>query len=318
MTIKSFLKLVEIQTKIASTFPFVLGILFVLYRYQTFKGINVLLFFVSLICIDMATTAINNYMDHRSAVVKEGYNYEKHNAIVAYGLTEKQVLGSIYTLLTIGIVMGVYLVFRTDVILLVFGILSFAVGIIYSCGPIPISRTPLGEMFSGFFMGGLIFFLTIYVQIFDNGLIIGNYKDGFLTISFMLGELFLIFLASIPLISGIANIMLANNICDMEEDLKNKRYTLAYYLGRKNSLLVFAALYYIGYIGVILAVIFSVLPFTCLLVLLSFPLVQKRINDFFKEQKKDKTFVIAVKNFMLFSMIYALSLILGIIIQLLF
>ncbi|MBC8832035.1 1,4-dihydroxy-2-naphthoate polyprenyltransferase, partial [Escherichia coli] len=36
MSIPSFLKLVEIQTKIASVFPFMLGTLFVVYQYDMF------------------------------------------------------------------------------------------------------------------------------------------------------------------------------------------------------------------------------------------------------------------------------------------
>ena len=39
--------------------------------------------------------------------------------------------------------------------------------------------------------------------------------------------------------SGIANIMLANNICDVEEDIINNRFTLPYYLGKKNAFNLF-------------------------------------------------------------------------------
>ena len=70
MNIKSFLKLVEIQTKAASVTPFALGTLIAIYRFGEFNFMNFLLMFISLLCIDMATTAINNYMDYKKAVRK--------------------------------------------------------------------------------------------------------------------------------------------------------------------------------------------------------------------------------------------------------
>jgi 1,4-dihydroxy-2-naphthoate octaprenyltransferase len=64
------LKLVEIQTKVASMVPFALGTVWTLYRYGEFNFLNFLLMLVSLLCFDMATTAINNYMDYKKS--KEG------------------------------------------------------------------------------------------------------------------------------------------------------------------------------------------------------------------------------------------------------
>ena len=76
MKLKSFLKLVEIQTKAASMVPFALGTFWALYRYDEFNLTNFLLMFVSLLCFDMATTAVNNYMDYKKARKVYGYNYE--------------------------------------------------------------------------------------------------------------------------------------------------------------------------------------------------------------------------------------------------
>lgn len=41
-----------------------------------------------------------------------------------------------------------------------------------------------------------------------------------------------IFLIALPNTLWIANLMLANNICDLEEDENNNRYTLVHYLER--------------------------------------------------------------------------------------
>ena len=63
MDIKSFLKLVEIQTKVASVIPYLLGTFYVLYRYENFNLKNAIIMFLSMIIFDMTTTVINNYID---------------------------------------------------------------------------------------------------------------------------------------------------------------------------------------------------------------------------------------------------------------
>ena len=67
MGLRSFLKLVEIQTKAASITPLLLGTIFAFYRYQKFVLSNFLFMLLSLLCFDMATTAINNYLDYKKA-----------------------------------------------------------------------------------------------------------------------------------------------------------------------------------------------------------------------------------------------------------
>ena len=53
MNIKSFLKLVEIQTKVASVIPYLLGTFYALYRYDNFNIKNAIIMFLSMIIFDM-------------------------------------------------------------------------------------------------------------------------------------------------------------------------------------------------------------------------------------------------------------------------
>lgn len=55
-------------------------------------------------------------------------------------------------------------------------------GIFYSFGPIPISRMPLGKIFSGIFMGFVIVFLFVYIQV-DDKIMTLLYNNGFLTLN---------------------------------------------------------------------------------------------------------------------------------------
>ncbi|MFR3910573.1 MAG: UbiA family prenyltransferase [Clostridium paraputrificum] len=171
MGITSFFRLVEIQTKVASVIPYILGTVFALYKFDNFNAKQAVLFFLSMIVFDMTTTAINNYVDYTKAIKKEGFGYEEHNAITKYGLKPKRVLGIIITMLIISATLGIMLFLNTDIAILIIGVVCFGIGIFYSFGPIPISRTPFGEIFSGLTMGFFITFLAVYIHIFDQGVL---------------------------------------------------------------------------------------------------------------------------------------------------
>ncbi|MDK2806513.1 MAG: 1,4-dihydroxy-2-naphthoate polyprenyltransferase [Thermoanaerobacterium sp.] len=311
MTVKSFLKLVEIQTKAASVTPFMLGTVYALYAFHEFKAVNFLLMFISLISFDMVTTAINNYMDYKKANKTHGYNYEKHNAIVRDNLSESTVLMTIAVLLLIASASGFVLYLRTNLVVLLIGMMSFAVGILYLFGPIPISRMPLGEVFSGFFMGFVIVFLSVFIHVYDKNIAYVTYSDGIFNAWFDVFVVLKIFFISLPAIMGIANIMLANNICDIEDDLENKRYTLPIYIGKEKALKLFKALYYISYIDIVILVVLKVLPLLALIVLLTFVPVNKNIREFYKVQTKKDTFPLSVKNFLIMNVAEIISIGLG-------
>lgn len=315
MSIKSFLNLVEIQTKIASMFPFIIGNLFAYYYYGEFSVKNMLVMFVSLISIDMATTAINNYMDFKKGAQIAGAKQEKKDAILFFGGSEKIVLMSIFILIVIGVVFGIYLVLLTDLVILLIGVASFGVGILYSFGPLPLYRTPFGELFSGFFMGFFILFLSVYIHIVNLGFIVMVINVDIFSIAIKWQEILKISLLSIPLIFGISNIMLANNICDMKDDLANNRYTLPIYIGKSRAMFVLKWSYWSVAVVFVLLVVLKLLPLYGILALLIFVPISKLIETFEREQVKEKTFVIAVKSFVLIGSSITVTLILACILK---
>lgn len=311
MSFTAFFKLVEIQTKIASITPFLLGNLYLFFHYDSFYFSRFIFMLISLLSVDMGTTAVNNYQDYIRAKKKEGYNYEVHNAIVNYDLSEKSIKTTIAILFLSAVSSGILLYLNTDIVVILIGGLSFLVGVLYTSGPVPISRTPSGEFFSGFFMGFFIPFLSIYIHNLD--IININLISKQLNISLIYTDIIKIFLFTLPMILGIANIMLANNICDIEDDIENNRYTLPVYIGRKKSLKLFKILYYISYLSIIISVILDVLPYYALLALISFFPVKKNISLFFLKQSKKDTFVLSVKNFALINYSLAASLLIALI-----
>ncbi len=101
--------------------------------------------------------------------------------------------------------------------------------------------------------------------------------------------------ASIPLIATIANIMLANNLCDLEQDIENHRYTLPFYLGKKNAVILFNLLMYGSYLAIVIGLITGIYQWPILITFLSLLKVYPQTKAFTKEQIKHKTFAMSIK-----------------------
>lgn len=302
MRLKDFFKFVELQTKIASVTPLLLGTIFCIYRYQRFDLYNFILMFLSLIFIDMATTAINNYIDSSRSLMHNQCSITS-NTILMANIKKTKALVIIFTLLLLSVSAGILLYMRTDMLVLIIGMISFATGVFYTFGPIPISRMPLGEIFSGFFMGFVILLLSIHIHLTDTSFIVVIMEEMNMLVQLNLLELLSIFLLSVPCICGIANIMLANNICDLDKDLLVKRYTLPHYIGKEASINLFGVLYLIAYAAILLAIILGILPLLSLAVFLTIPILYRNYVTFKKNPVKSTTFALSVKNFFLINSI---------------
>ncbi|MGX7418890.1 1,4-dihydroxy-2-naphthoate polyprenyltransferase [Carnobacterium gallinarum] len=276
-----------------------MGTLFAVYYFRDFNLGNTILFFAAMLIFDMTTTAINNFMDFQKAK-DEGYK-DQVNVIGQEKIPEKLVAFLIIFMLVVASLLGLLLVYRTDILLFFIGGICFFIGIFYTFGPVPISRMPVGELFSGVTMGFGIFFIAIYVNVMSGTLmnltfaqhgyqfaLVGNYLD-----------LLIILLVSIPAIFTIANIMLANNLCDLDEDIVNHRYTLVFYIGRKMGVLLFNTLIYASYFAIILAVVLRIYHPIMLLTLLTVIPVRKNLATFNQKQVKSETFVLSIKNLVL-------------------
>lgn len=312
MNIKQFLKLVEIQTKVASVIPYLLGMTYVLFNYNQLNALNMIVMLLSMLIFDMTVTALNNYYDYKKAIKKQGYNYDTHNAIVQFNLKERTVLITIILMILISAALGIYLVYLTNVIVLLIGIVCFIIGILYSFGPLPISRTPFGEIFSGLTMGLGIMFITVYINVFDQNMLNASIKNAHLYLDFDILQVLGVIVVSIPAIFGIANIMLANNICDITDDIENKRHTLPIVIGKSKSLVLLQLLFYSSYVAIVAAVVMQVLPVYSLLVLLTLIFVIKKVNAFKANPTKKDTFGAIVGCFVLINLSLVLTIVLGI------
>ncbi|HJA89869.1 MAG TPA: 1,4-dihydroxy-2-naphthoate polyprenyltransferase [Candidatus Jeotgalibaca merdavium] len=311
LTMPVFLELVEIKTKLASLFPFLLGTLFSVYYFSSFDGWNTLLFFVAMIIFDMATTAINNTMDYVKAKNTEYRDGE--NILGRAGISVEKATRLIVTMVMVAAAMGIVLTYRTNSLLLVIGAICFLIGILYTFGPFPISRMPLGEVLSGLTMGFGIFFIAVFINVPGNELMTLVIDWPAFRLEGHLLNVLIVFLNALPLVFTIANIMLANNTCDFETDVSNHRYTLVYYIGKPLALKLYGLLYYCVFAAVILAVVLRVTTIWMLLVVLLFPLVQKNIKTFQANPDKATTFAIAIKNLVLIHGVQIVALVLALV-----
>ncbi|SFI18104.1 1,4-dihydroxy-2-naphthoate octaprenyltransferase [Pseudobutyrivibrio sp. OR37] len=288
--IKKFLKFVEIQTKITSIFAFINTLAFIIYTKQPINIPLMVVFFFAMFIFDLTTTGINNYIDSR--------DYPQMLPI-----PRKTAFISIITMLSISTILGLYLAYKTGIVVLLLGAFCFMLGIFYTFGPIPISRIPLGELFSGVAYGMFIPFLMLYI----------NNPSHYLTLSLSL-ETISLSLEVMPLISFLlfslvmtfttSNIMLANNTCDLEKDEAVNRLTLVHYIGRRKAVTLFAELYIACYIAVGVMTVANILNPFALIFMISIIPVAKNISRFKKEQIKEKTFICSIKNYVIINSAY--------------
>ena len=308
---KDIIELVELRTKIASVIPFVVGLLFSIWTFGNFNVVNMGLFFVGMLCFDMATTVMNNLMDYVKAK-NETYRQEE-NIIGTSSLTVKQAEMIFGSLVGVATIIGIILVLRTNIILLFVGALCFVIGIFYTFGPIPISRMPLGEVLSGVTMGFGIFWIVIFLNSPEASFAWMGLDQGMLIVRLALFDHFKVALLSLPLVCTIANIMLSNNLCDLETDITNHRYTLVYYIGKPTALKVYQGLYWISFVAILLAVMFRIAPVLMLGTLLIVIPVYKNTQLFIQKQEKRTTFALAIKNMLMIHVVQILLLAISVI-----
>ncbi len=239
MNVSVFLELVEIKAKTASVLPFLIGLCFSVYQYGSIHPLLVALYFLAMFLFNMFVDVWDNYNDYRNAVDSE---YKRATNIIGQeNLSLRQIEILLAVLMGTSSLIGLGLAWMVGWPLLLMVGFCYAVGIFYSSGPKPLSSLPLGEFFSGFTMGFMISLICVYL----------NTSQVFSWDARTLGQILLI---SLPNTLWIANLMLANNLCDKEDDEKNHRYTLVHYTGTKGGLLLFALANSLAVIAIVLSV----------------------------------------------------------------
>ncbi|MGN1401193.1 MAG: 1,4-dihydroxy-2-naphthoate polyprenyltransferase [Bacillus sp. (in: firmicutes)] len=226
------------------------------------QPINIWLFLAMLLAsllIQAATNMFNEYYDFKNGLDNE-HSVGIGGAIVRHGVTPEKVMKIALSLYGIAILLGLYICAATSWWLAAVGTISMLVGYLYTGGPYPISRTPFGELVSGFFMGMLIILIAFYVQ------------TGTITPDAVL--------ISVPIMILVGAILLSNSIRDLEEDTGNGRRTLAILLGREKAIMFLAAMFTVSYAWLLILIIMDVVSPWTLLAYLSIPKPIKAVTLF--------------------------------------
>ncbi len=282
MTLKQYILLAQMETTTTSFFPAFIGILYAWYNYDSFRLGFSLLGLLTVVLFHLAVNIRDNYMDYYIADNKNA-DYAQEMVVGKENIPLEKVRLAYSISGAIALIIGLFLVLLTSPILFYIGFGGMLIGILYTAGPLPISSTPFGEFFIGLAMGFGIFTSMVYVNAFD------VIQFDWLTI----GQLIV---ASIPTSITVMSISLANNICDLEEDIEDGRFTLPYHIGIDKALVVFKCFYYAAYVAIILSVVFGTFPRFAALSLLTFPYVLKNIEVFTNKQDKKTTFMTTIIN----------------------
>lgn len=180
------------------------------------------------ICILMqaAVNTFNDYYDYVKGSDSAEDNVDPTDAVLVYNnVNPRSALMLAVGFLVVAFALGAYVIWQAGWIPLAIGIVGAIVVVLYSAGKTPISYLPIGELMSGFVMGGLIP-LACYQA---------------LTKCF--NPIMLVW--ALPTIIGVGLIMLTNNTCDVEKDIESGRKTLPVLLGRSRARALYHALVWI-------------------------------------------------------------------------
>ncbi|GAA3262689.1 14-dihydroxy-2-naphthoate polyprenyltransferase [Lactococcus lactis subsp. lactis] len=292
MNFKIFAELIELKAKTASIFPFLLGLAYSLYHYQSVNLSALAIYFVAMFMFNCFVDIWDNYNDYHKAVDTD--DYQKNTNIIG---RENLSMGLIKSLLAFfffgSLILGIIVALMTGWAVFWLGLLCYAVGVFYAGGPKPLSSLPLGELLSGLTMGYVIFLICLYI----------NSSQNFV---WSFANLATTFLIALPNTLLIANLMLANNTCDLEEDEANHRYTIVHYIGKKAALIWWTTALILAFVAIVVAVMLGLLSPIMVLILLIAPLMIKFARPYLQKQVKKETFISSVKILMVFQLVQVL------------
>ncbi|MCG1009415.1 1,4-dihydroxy-2-naphthoate polyprenyltransferase [Salinicoccus sp. ID82-1] len=259
--IRKYISLTRPHTLTAGFIPVLVGTASVL----LFSSIRWDMFFAMLIAtllIQSATNMFNEYFDYKKGL-DSAESVGIAGAIVRNGMSPKAVMSIAVAFYILAGLIGIYITLGSSFWVLVVGAISMAVGYLYTGGPYPISWTPFGEIFAGFFMGTVIIMITFFIH------------TGTLH--------YFPLMISIPVAITIGLLNMANNIRDRKKDKESGRKTFVILVGKPIAVLTTAALLAFAYGFIVWIALFK--PYGSiflLLVLLSLPVFIKTVKLMWK------------------------------------
>lgn len=217
MTLKQAVLLAAPHTWAAALCPALFGVVYCAYRGWTLSIAQSILLVAACVFLQSSVNTLNDYIDYIKGTDNKEDHVEVNDAVLVYGGFDPKsalILGIGYLLA--GAICGITASIGCGIWPILIGLFGAAMVVFYSGGPIPVSYLPVGELISGFTMGGLI----------PLGITAVALKRPY----------FPVLIWALPMIVGIALIMMSNNGCDIEKDIASGRMTMPAKLGRPGTL----------------------------------------------------------------------------------
>lgn len=233
----------------ASVVPVVVGTLLAAYH-DAFTWWLAALALVGSVFIHAGTNFINDYFDDRKGA-------DSLESLGPAGLIQRGVVkarsvlfAGVFCFAT-GSVIGLVLVWSTNLELLWLGIASVLAGFLYTGAPLHLAYIALGELTVFLFMGPVMVMGAYFVQTETWS------SDAFL--------------ASLPIAFLVTAILHANNIRDIDSDRRVGKRTLATLIGRRWANVEMYALLVSAYVFLVLGVVLGAIPWPALIALVTIP-----------------------------------------------
>ncbi len=296
MTLRDFLAVVEIRTKLVSVSALAIGTVYAWYDTGRVRPIPLVLVVIAALSVDMGTTAFNSFFDYARGVDSWLFNREKDKVLVHQGVAPAHAFLISVALFAVAAGLGIALAVLVHPVLILVGIASMAVGLLYNAGPLPISHTPVGELFAGGFLGTVLVLIAYSVH--------GHTPDASA------------FLVSCPSWLFVASILTTNNTCDIQGDRAAGRKTLSVLLGRRAGAGIIVALGVAAYgvaalLGAVGVLPVTVLPAAGLSAAVSAPIYVRMLRRGFSHETKGLSMRSILRAFLLYTVAYGAAIVVG-------
>jgi len=225
MNIKQFIELIRVPSLSATAIPLLLG-LAISYKLGSINAAMWIDLFVVALLMQIATNMANEHGDYIHGVDKRA-SYGFAGLIVKGEVSSKEIRNMTIATYTFAGIFAVPLVLYKGFVILLLGLFALAVSVLYSEGPLPLSKTPFGEIAVGIVMGFVELVATqivTYGEVTSLGLV-----------------------CTLPVALFVASILTGANIRDIKKDKDAGRKTLAVLLGSQRARTLYYSMLLVAY-----------------------------------------------------------------------
>jgi 1,4-dihydroxy-2-naphthoate octaprenyltransferase len=278
------------KTIFASVVPVMVGSALAISQGKFFLPYSI----VALVCsvlIQIGTNFTNDLYDFL-----KGADNEKRKGplrvLVSGLISVKEMKSGIVIVFGFAFLLGLYLVYSTDILILVVGVISIIAGLAYTAGPFPLAYNGLGDLFVFIFFGIIGTMGTFYLHT---------------------GEISLLaFYVSLPVGAVTTNILVVNNYRDINEDKEANKITLAVLIGKFLTTIEFILLIILCYVVTLILYFNFYFSYWIFLPLVTIPfaVVLIRMLLVYKDEQLNQTLELTAKFSGLYGLLFSLGLVL--------